>query len=100
MVFKRVQKKDPVTKCKAFRELDDYLDKVERYSEEHYSITTIFLYHYCRIQVNETDKKVREAAQTSLSKFIEKGTKTLASHMSKVFPIWFCSFFDSSPEVA
>ena len=49
MIFKRVQKKDPVTKCKALRELDEHLDKVEKYSEEHYSVTTIFLYHYCRI---------------------------------------------------
>lgn len=49
MIFKRVQKKDPVTKCKAFKELDDYLAKVEEYSAEHYSLTTIFLYHYCRI---------------------------------------------------
>jgi hypothetical protein len=89
-----------VTKCKAFKELDDYLDKIEKNSEEHQSVTTIFLYHYCRIQVNETDKKVREAAQTSLGKFIEKGTKSLAPHMSKVFPIWFCSFFNSCPEVA
>ena len=100
MIFKRVQKKDPVTKCKAFKELDDYLGKVEEYSDEHYSLTTIFLYHYCRIQVNETDKKVREAAQTSLGCFIAKGKKTLAPHMSKIFPIWFCSFYDTSPEVA
>jgi hypothetical protein len=49
MIFKRVQKKDPVTKCKAFRELDDYISKIEQYSEEHHSLTTIFLYHYCRI---------------------------------------------------
>jgi hypothetical protein len=50
--------------------------------------------------VNEADKKVREAAQISLGKFVEKGIKSLAPHMSKVFPIWFCSFFDSSAEVA
>ena len=35
MIFKRVQKKDPVTKCKALKELDDYLASIEKYSTEH-----------------------------------------------------------------
>jgi hypothetical protein len=35
MIFKRVQKKDPVTKCKAFKELDDYIETIEKNSEEH-----------------------------------------------------------------
>ena len=29
LVFKRIQKKDPITKCKAFKELDDYLDQMD-----------------------------------------------------------------------
>lgn len=100
MIFKRVQKKDPVTKCKAFKELDQYLESIEKYSEEHQNLLTFFLYHYCRILVNEQDKKVREAAQITLGNFIQKGVKRLGPHMSKIFPIWFCSFHDSSPEVA
>ena len=35
MIFKRVQKKDPITKVKAFTELDNYIEKLEKYSEEH-----------------------------------------------------------------
>jgi len=100
LIFKRVQKKDPITKCKAFRELDAYLESIEKYSEEHSNLLTFFLYHYCRILVNEQDRKVREAAQTTLGSFIKKGVKRLGPHMSKIFPIWFCSFYDSASEVA
>ena len=100
LIFKRIQKKDATTKCKAFKELDTYLGNTEKYSEEHQNLLTFFLYHYCRILVNETDKQVREAAQITLGNFINKGVKRLGPHMSKIFPIWFCSFFDSSPEVA
>ena len=70
MIFKRVQKKDPITKCKAFKELDQYLESIEKYSAEHQNLLTFFLYHYCRILVNEQDKKVREAAQITLGNFI------------------------------
>lgn len=100
LIFKRVQKRDPITKCKAFKELDDYLSSIEKYSEEHQNLLAFFLYHYCRILVNEVDKKVREAAQITLGNFIQKGVKRLGPHMSKIFPIWFCSFFDTSPDVA
>lgn len=73
IIFKRVQKKDGITKCKAFKELDDYLTKFLNKPEddeeidpseieEHNNLLTFFLYHYCRILVNELDKKVREAA--------------------------------------
>jgi len=100
MIFKRVQKKDPITKCKALRELDTYLGQTEKYSEEHANLLTFFLYHYCRIQVYETDKMVREAAQVTLGCFIDKGVKRLGPHLGKILPIWFCSFFDPALEVA
>ena len=35
LIFKRVQKRDPITKCKAFKELDEYLSSIAKYSEEH-----------------------------------------------------------------
>ena len=72
LVFKRVQKKDPITKCKAFKELDAYVEGIERKSPEFKSLLTFFLYHYCRIIVNEADKKVREAVQVTLGSFIRK----------------------------
>ena len=100
MIFKRIQKKDPITKCKALKELDDYLDAMDKDSQDYKNLLTFFLYHYCRIMVNETDKKVREAIQNTLGNFIEKETEHLLDHIDKVFPIWYCSFFDSSPEVA
>lgn len=72
LIFKRVQKKDPITKCKALKELEDYVGGIERKSPEFKSLLTFFLYHYCRIIVNEADKKVREAVQVALGSFIRK----------------------------
>lgn len=54
----------------------------------------------CRILLNERDKKVREAAQQAFSSFIKKGKRKLGPHLKKVLPLWVCSFFDPSPEVA
>ena len=61
---------------------------------------TFFLYHLCRILINERDKKVRESAHQAFAAFIRKGKRKLAPHLKKVFPLWLCSFFDPSPEVA
>ena len=100
MIFKRIQKKDATTRCKAFSELDTFLESIESKCPFLQNLVTFFLYHYCRILVNEADKQVREAAQRTLGSFIKRGAYLLADHMGKVFPIWFCSFFDSAPEVA
>lgn len=64
------------------------------------SLLTFFLYHFCRIIVNEPDKKVREAAHLAFAAFIRKAKRRLGPHLKKVFSLWFCSFFDPSPEVA
>ena len=61
-IFKRLQKRDAVTKVKAFQELEAYIGKVEQGSEEIAKNLTFFLYHLCRILMDERDKKVREAA--------------------------------------
>ena len=100
LMFKRVQKKDPITKCKALEEISQYIKAMNNKSQEYKNLLTFFLYHYCRIMVNESDKKVREATQNTLGGFIKKETEALVEHIDKVFPIWYCSFFDSSPEVA
>jgi hypothetical protein len=50
--------------------------------------------------MNEPDKKVREAAHTTLAMFIKKAKKRLGPHLKRIFSLWFCSFFDVSPEVA
>ncbi len=99
-IFKRLQKKDSVTKAKAFQELDKYLEVTEADSEELTHILTFFLYHFCRIILNEPDKKVREAAHLSFASFIKKCKKKLGPHLKKIFSLWYISFFDTSNEVA
>ena len=32
--------------------------------------------------------------------FVGMGPAKVAPHMDKVFPVWFCTFFDSSAEVS
>jgi hypothetical protein len=76
-----MQKKDTTTKIKALNELERYVDsldtgagslnqsmvsedmtQIQSNSDEIQNILTFFLYHFCRIIMNEPDKKVREAA--------------------------------------
>jgi hypothetical protein len=118
-IFKRMQKKDPNTKTKALQELERYVDSLESastvmnqsmqsedintsssQSDEMQSLLTFFLYHFCRIVVNEPDKKVREAAHMAFSAFVRKAKRRLGPHLKRIFSLWFCSFFDPSPEVA
>jgi len=54
----------------------------------------------CRVLLNEQDKLVREAAHESFSGFIRKAKRKLGPHIKKIFPLWYCTFFDSSSEVA
>ena len=61
---------------------------------------TFFLYHFCRILLNEPDKKVREASHNTFSAFIKRDKRKLGPHIKKIFPLWLCSFFDPSPEAA
>lgn len=68
-IFKKLQKRDSTTKIKAFIELDKYLAEAKDQSasgdfenDEMQNLLTFFLYHFCRIVMNEPDKKVREAA--------------------------------------
>ena len=50
--------------------------------------------------MNEGDKKVREAAHQTFAAFIRKGKRKLGPHLKKIFPLWLCSFFDPSTDVA
>jgi hypothetical protein len=63
-------------------------------------LLTFFLYHFCRILINEPDKKVREAAHATFAVFIKRDKRKLGPHIKKIFPLWVCSFFDPSPEAA
>eukprot|EP00347_Sterkiella_histriomuscorum_P012612 403367900 len=107
-IFKRMQKKDSTTKIKAFAELDRYLEQIDQSdisqlesdSDELQNLLTFFLYHFCRIIINEPDKKVREAAHQSFSQFIKKAKRRIGPHLKKIFSLWYCSFFDISQEVA
>ena len=61
-IFKRLQKRDGITKVKAFQELEAYLNGLEPGSDEVANLLTFFLYHMCRVLMNDRDKKCREAA--------------------------------------
>ena len=100
LIYKGIQKKNPITKCKAFKELDAFVSKVDPDSQEAQGMITFFLYHYCRIMVNEADKKVRESAQQSFKVFLDQEFKVDYSEIVKIYPIMFISLFDSSSEVA
>lgn len=117
-IFKRMQKKDSNTKVKALQELERYVDSLDLttalnssmhsedlssslgQSDELSSLLTFFLYHFCRLLVNEPDKKVRESAHLALAAFLKRAKRRLGPHLKRIFSLWYCSFFDPSPEVA
>ena len=102
MIFKKITKKDPVTKCKALKQLGEVIKrkewKVGGGEQEFQSLMAFFLYHYQRIMIYETDAQVREAAQSTFSRFLDQGMEI--EHPFKIFPVWLFSFFDPSQEVA
>jgi len=98
-IFKRLQKKDPVTKIKAFQELDKHIEAISAEDDEYQNVLTFFLYHFCRVLANEADRQVRESAHQTFSKFLKKDRRKLAPHIKKIFSLWFCSFYDVSQEV-
>lgn len=100
MVFKKITKKDPITRCKALKQLEPYFDKDSEKSQKLPNVITFFLYHYQRIMVYEPDTQVREAAQRTFAKFAGMGGALLGKHMNQIFPVWFCTFFDPSAEVS
>jgi hypothetical protein len=102
LIFKKIQKKDPTTKIKAFNELNEYIDSLDKetHEDELQSVLTFFLYHFCRVVTTEHDKKIRESAHRTLKIFIEKDKRKLAPHMKKIFSLWYISFYDTSNEVA
>lgn len=69
-------------------------------SLEFTNIIAFYLYHYQRIMTYESSKAVRESAQQTFGTIVRKGKKRIVAHMAELFPVWFCSFFDSSQEVA
>jgi len=95
-----MQKRDSTTKIKACQELKKHVDGLEPDAEELANLLTFFLYHMCRILLNEPEKLVREAAHDAFTSFIKKGKRKLGPHIKKIFPLWYCAFFDPSPEAA
>lgn len=77
-----------------------YLTELDAETDELDNLLTFFLYHFCRILLNEEDKKVREAAHSTFSVFIKRDKRKLGPHIKKIFPLWVCSFFDPSSEAA
>ena len=79
-IFKKLQKRDSITKIKAFQELNVFLAAVDPESDELPNILTFFLFHMCRVLLNEQDKLVREAAHESFAGFIRKAKRKLGPH--------------------
>lgn len=47
MIFKKLQKKDPITKCKALEQLVERINQTENVGNQEYTnLITFFLYHY------------------------------------------------------
>lgn len=100
-LFKKLQKKDAVTKVKALKAISEYVQNLnkERDDFEIEQILTFFLYHFCRIVIHENERQVREQVHVLLGSFLDLCKKKFASHIKKLFPLWYISFFDTSVEV-
>ena len=106
MIFKKIQKKDETTRCKALKSLEDRIIQLTsepdgKRSSAFVNVVAFYLYHYQRIMTYEVSKGVRESAQQAFATIVREGKKSsLSSHMSNLFPVWFSTCYDSSPEVA
>jgi hypothetical protein len=91
-----------VTKVKAFNDLDKYILAIDQELEENElpHILTFYLYHFCRVVANESDRQVREAAHKTFSIFVKNHKKKIGPHLKKVTALWMVSFFDPSAEAS
>ena len=113
-LFRKLQKKDAITKIKALKGLLKYVEREGEliegldFAEQGKSlflikigsqlsqVLTFFLYHFERIVTYEAERGVRKAAHDVLNQFLRVCKKNFNQHIINLFPLWFISFYDSA----
>lgn len=97
MVFRKMTKKDPITRVKALQEFIELLGKNDA--------TTIksILPFWPRLYYNlatDVEHRVREAAQQAQAGLINQVGKGIAPYLKQLSPAWITSQYDTYPPAA
>ncbi|KAI9096248.1 hypothetical protein DFS34DRAFT_624543 [Phlyctochytrium arcticum] len=97
VLFKRLSKRDAVTKIRALEELATHVTEAD--IEQVKAIVPAWVKAYNRLSV-DTDRKVRELSQLVLLRILHQNKKQLAPHLRDVIGSWLCANYDPNKEVA
>lgn len=92
LVFRKMMKKDPITKVKALQEFNELV-----MSSEVTTIKTILPF-WPRLYNNlstDVEHRVREAAQSAQFALVNKAGKSIAPYLKQVAPAWISSQYDT-----
>lgn len=96
--FKKLSKKDAVTKCKALDELAALF--ADRAPDALIAVLPAWVQAYGRL-AHDNDKKVREAVYRAFAPLLSPATKkAFATHLKSVLPNWLMHMYDPFREVS
>ncbi|CAI2381223.1 unnamed protein product [Moneuplotes crassus] len=104
-LFRKLQKKDAITKVKALKGLLKYVEdqgeEIEGFDfaeqgSQLSQVLTFFLYHFERIVTYEAERGVRKAAHDVLGAFLKTCKRNFNQHIINLFPLWYISFYDTA----
>ncbi|TPX32340.1 hypothetical protein SmJEL517_g04547 [Synchytrium microbalum] len=96
VLFKKLQKREPVTKVKALEDLSVYISQQE--SDQAAKILSSWPKVYTKLST-DADRKVRETTNAVHLAIVKKVGKKLATILKEITGSWLCCLYDSSKEV-
>eukprot|EP00026_Physarum_polycephalum_P000411 Phypoly_transcript_00412.p1 GENE.Phypoly_transcript_00412~~Phypoly_transcript_00412.p1 ORF type:complete len:1599 (+),score=331.51 Phypoly_transcript_00412:75-4871(+) len=100
LCFKKMNKKDTITKVKALHEFIQLLTNTPlTTTDEHKILLQNWVSSYTKLSTDSA-RQVREAAQQAMGKVAGTVKKQLGPHLKTLLPFWLAARFDPSREVA
>lgn len=92
MVFRKMTKKDPITKVKAIEEFNELLSKTKLNTIK--SILPFWPRLYNNLST-DVEHRVREAAQQAQLTLMKQAGKNIAPYLKQITPAWITSQYDT-----
>lgn len=97
VVFKKVTKKDPLSRRKA---LNEFMNLIEESTLDDIKPVLMLWPNFYTSLANDDDAPVRELTQISLQLLVSKCQKHIAPHLKKLVPVWLGSQYDDHSPAA
>lgn len=99
LAFKKLNKRDSVTKLKGLQELKTLFEDIAGKGEDVDAVIQAWVYSFLRLAADD-DPKVRVALCNTFAGLVQAVKKKLAAQLKRIMGTWLCLQFDQSNEVA